>query len=285
MTSSTDAPVLGVVVVHFRSEDTVVDTVSDVRAVAPDERIVLVDNSGTLEPGDFAVRVVAPEVNGGYAGGVNRGVAELPADVDTVLVVTHEVRVDPASVTAMTADLTDGVGQVGPVLVDASSPDGAIWSAGGHYSRFLAYPRHRLSVDDRAEVGWIDGAVFVSPRAAFDAVGGVPEHFFSYMEDIAYSRSLLAAGYRVTVSPAARAEQSGKGPSIRLAVRNRWLLLREFFPPVVATAGVAQLHLKARLLALVPTAFHRDRAREYRAGLTDARRIHAERRAALQEAS
>ena len=43
----------------------------------------------------------------------------------------------------------------------------------------------------------------------------------------------------------------GELQDLRLAVRNRWLLLRDHFPTRIAVVGIGQLHLKAAALAVL----------------------------------
>lgn len=180
---------------------------------APDELIV-VDNGST----DDSVQVVAahaPEAtvvaldrNTGFAGAANAGLGATGADL--VAVLNNDARPRPDWLRQLLAQPDDpGVWAWGSVLV---SPAGQVESAGDHYDPAgFAYKLAAGASEDA--LPQTPYAVFAPPGAAplvrrdvVQRLGGYPERFFLYYEDVDLAFRALLAGYRALVVPRAVVE-------------------------------------------------------------------------------
>ncbi|MDV8055967.1 glycosyltransferase family 2 protein [Rhodococcus sp. IEGM 1343] len=225
---ASETVLVGAVVVHHRSYDTVKSTVDALAGgVTAPSTIVVVDNSeeperaGELERAFGTRAAVLRTSNKGYGAAVNAGIewlrSELP-DMRYLVVATHEARADPMAVRELVAALEydSRAGIAGPTL---RVHDGAeqVWSTGGFLTRVLRLPRH---FDHRAEgigtdVGtvertWVDGA-FVLYRVDALNAASMDESYFLYMEEVDYHLRLRRAGWTTLHVPAAQVWQSSSG--------------------------------------------------------------------------
>ena len=172
--------------------------------------------------------------NPGYGAAVNHGAELLRGRVDHLLVLTHEVRIDPSSAVALSGALAADprVGLVGPLLLE--SPSGPVWSAGGTRTRVRTLPQHRDQGSRQEEVvgrarpaEWLDGAAFMVRLDDFLALGGVDDRFFLYLEDVELGSRYRRAGAEVVCLTTVSAEQASSGALDHfLATRNVLWLLR-----------------------------------------------------------
>jgi GT2 family glycosyltransferase len=183
--------------------------------------VVLVDNGsedGTAEAVAAAhpdVDLVRSEVNLGFAGGNNLGLARARAlGARHVLVLNNDVEVEPDTVATLVA-AAEGLPDAGALnpLILFADPPGRIWFAGaafdprrGYNGRQRGYgrpagPEHRELVEtDRA-----CGAAMLVPCAALERVGDFDDALFLYAEDTDWSLRARAAGLRLVVVGSAAA--------------------------------------------------------------------------------
>ncbi|MCB1055857.1 MAG: glycosyltransferase family 2 protein [Acidobacteria bacterium] len=213
--AATPARVVRVVVVHhgdpaptFAAIDAVLaDTSSSQR------RLVVVDNSGTLDPSRLprGVLYLACPDNPGFGAAVHRGL-ELLAGHGPILALNHDVRVEPgfldASVAALEApDPTGRGGRVGaaagPLYLDR--PGGRLWYAGGRVrwlTGTVVQNRDPGAAGRERDVGFLPGAALVVAAEAWGSVGGFDPSIFLYHEDVDLSLRLRRAGWRLRFEPA-----------------------------------------------------------------------------------
>jgi len=238
-------PTYGVVILYYRLGRDVVRTIRAVRvqSLRP-VRIVLVDNASNdgvvegLSPEELAgVEVLHASTNGGYSTGMNAGLKRLAGSVDYLLVLTHEVVMEPTCVELMLDQASsDDVVLVGPSL---RLPGGEVWSNGGRVTRFGSAVHVRAKTSqDPVPADWLDGACLLARRDAMVSIGGFDERYFLYWEDVDFSLSMASEG-RVVVAPSAIAHQS---PTVNAPMyyyaRNRLLLWRKFKRPLRLLASV-----------------------------------------------
>jgi GT2 family glycosyltransferase len=130
----------------------------------------------------------------------------------------------------------DGVGAVGAKLLFG---DGRIQHAGvifigggpGHTYRGFSrdYPGYAANALVPANFSAVTGACTMSPRAAFEEVGGLSQHFPVNFNDIDYCLKLQSRGYRVVLDPDTRLyhfESSSRSTDVagweRELLRTRW---------------------------------------------------------------
>jgi N-acetylglucosaminyl-diphospho-decaprenol L-rhamnosyltransferase len=234
---------IGVVVVHFNRER---DAAALCRSLVelhglPPANVVLVDNGShgerlVAELGSFGSRITMTHLeNVGYGAAVNVGEGLLPATVDYVMVLTHEVVLAPDCLPVLSTRLERDptLGLVGPLLL---TPAGLVWSAGGSTRsgpRRLPYNtakgRTPQELRGSIKVDWLDGAAFMMRRDDFLSLRGIEESFFLYFEDVELGWRVRQAGLSVQCDTRTFAVQAPGGHLDQyLATRNLlWLLRRQ----------------------------------------------------------
>ena len=203
-------PEVGVVVVNYHMNKSCTQLASDIlgaQGVSPNN-LIIVDNSANtdLKLGlatllDFKNVVVANNI--GYGSAMNLGVGLLPANVSTVVLLTHEVVLQEFAIRNLAMELASRpeVSVLGPTLMKIS--DGEIWSVGGSFSGLRKIPYHLKTASEAAQnqISWLDGACLVLLRETWNQIGGFDSGFFLYFEDIDLClRSSSITGKPVSVS-------------------------------------------------------------------------------------
>jgi GT2 family glycosyltransferase len=187
-------------------------------------------------------RVIRRAANGGFAVGVNAGIAAARADV--VLLLNPDTVVRPGALLRMLGYLREhpDIGVLGPRI---ENPDGTLqlscrsfptfWT--GLFNRYSLLTRllpgnrfsarYLLTYWDHAsirDVDWLSGAAMMIPRQTFDRVGRFDEGYFFAIEDVDFCRRVHDAGLRVVYFPDATVMHA-IGGSARTAP-NRVILAR-----------------------------------------------------------
>lgn len=213
---------LSVAIVNYRTPELVIRCVESILkyAIAPPERIVIVDNaSGDGSADRIAAalptcRVIASQDNRGYSAGLNRAVAH--TDQPFVLCLNPDTYFEDARIHTLGPAFADDPA-LAIVGLDLHYPSGERqYSARRDYSLIdiivRRTPLGRLpgakGIDDRHlmrtawqeplfDADWVIGTGFVVRKAAFDAVSGMDEEYFLYMEDVDLCVTLRKAGWKV----------------------------------------------------------------------------------------
>ncbi|QAY68898.1 glycosyltransferase family 2 protein [Xylanimonas protaetiae] len=290
-------PKLTIVMLAYGEEPYLGDALAAVLASEGAElELVLVDNGTTSDvvrslPADDRITLLTPGTNLGFTGGVNLGARH--ARGTYVGTVNSDAIVEPGTLALLVEHLDrhPDVGVVGATIVLADDP-GTINSAGN--------PLHVLglswagqmgkpvaSLPAVADVASVSGATMVLRRSLWEALGGFPDQFFAYFEDMELSWRAHQAGLGVQVLGGARVrhhyEFSRSPLKMYLVERNRWLFLLTCFEK--RTLAAVALPLLAFELALSVVALAQGWGRQKAAGwrwvLTHARWIR-ERRTLVQ---
>jgi GT2 family glycosyltransferase len=207
-----ETPVVDVVMLAFGDEPYLAEALDAVLAsegVAV--RFVLVDNGCTRDDVDElcterGVTLLRPTRNLGFTGGVNLGAREGAGQY--LALVNSDAIVAPdalAVLVSVASDPTIGIASADVRLADdpstmntAGNPLhvlGLSWAGG------LGDPasEHRVARD----VASATGATLVVRRGVWDALGGFPEEFFAYQEDLDLSWRAWQRGWRVRYVPGA----------------------------------------------------------------------------------
>ncbi len=251
---------LSIVVVCFReSPAALLDELA--RQRRPGDEVIVVDNAAA-EGGTPGVRG-HPAIdrlleggNGGFARGSNAG-AQF-ATGDAIVMLNPDSVPAPGCLDAPRAPPADWDAWMGVVTM----PGGERVNTSGGESHFLGFSwSGRLGepvADMPAEpypTGFLSGACLAVRRACWHELGGLPDHFFLYCEDVDLSHRLRLAGRRFGVLPAARLAHEyvfEKGAyKWRHLERNRWAtILRTYPAPLLALVLPALLACEPVLLLL-----------------------------------
>ncbi|MGC5009315.1 glycosyltransferase [Streptosporangium sp. DT93] len=219
-------------------------------------RVIVVDNAS---PDDTVERVrrAAPDAeivqtgrNGGFAAGVNAGIAAA-AGCD-VLVLNPDIRLAPGALLPLRRALAlPGTGIAAPRLTSETGelhlslrrrPTvtralGEALLGGNRAGRTPALGE--LVVDpaayDRPQTAdWVTGAAWLVSRACLDALGPLDERYFLYSEETEYMLRAGWAGFAIRYEPASRAVHLGGEQSVSsrlwaISAANRVRMHRELY--------------------------------------------------------
>lgn len=188
--------------------------------------IIVVDNASTdgsaeAVAGRTDLTLIRNETNVGFARAVNQGAARGRAP--WLLLLNPDMELGPGSLRALYdfAQSHPGHGIYGGRTL---RPDGGVepsscWNLPTLWSTFCfasglstAFSRNPIldpeSIghwprDSVREVGMVTGCLLLSPRAVWEELGGLDEHYFVYGEDADFSARARRAGYRPIITPAA----------------------------------------------------------------------------------
>ncbi|ANB75645.1 glycosyl transferase family 2 [Paraburkholderia phytofirmans OLGA172] len=240
--------------------------------VALPEDVVVVDNAS---PDDSyarfraslpaGIRLLRAACNRGFGSGVNFGMAACRRDY--VLVVNPDTRFTENRLSAV-LELLDTRTEAGLVGLDLQYPDGRrqysarrfySWldilgrrTALGRMAPFRARLAHHLMVeawggDGAFDAEWVMGTGFVVRREMYEALGGMDEAYFLYMEDVDLCARTWQAGYRVLCMPGVtlvhlHQRQSAAGPMSgagRHHLRSLLRFRRKFHVPFSLPPGIS----------------------------------------------
>lgn len=181
--------------------------------------IVVADNASKdgslqyLEKAHPGVRIISLDSNYGYAGGYNRALKQVDADIYILLNSDIDVRGDWVSDCLEIFSNDDTVAAVQPKILSLDDPSCFEYAgaAGGHLDRY-GYPfcRGRIlgtieqdngQYDQNTEIFWASGAALFVRADAFHGAGGFDEGFFAHMEEIDLCWRFYNMGYRVISCP------------------------------------------------------------------------------------
>ena len=203
-----------------------------VAQLRPDDELVIVDNGsadGTLE----RVRALAPAARCSSSAATPASPpaptrARAPPRGDLLLFLNPDATPAPGFAEAIRAPLAGGRGwdawmglvtAAGGRVVNTSG--GIVHFTGIAWAGEAGVPAPGSATGPR-EVAFASGACLAVPRATWERLGGFPEHYFMYHEDVDLSLRIRLAGGRVGIEPAAgsttttsspRGRRSGAGSS------------------------------------------------------------------------
>jgi GT2 family glycosyltransferase len=202
-----------------------------------DAELVLVDNGCTTTavadlPDDPRLTVLRPETNLGFTGGVNLGAARARHPV--LALVNSDAVVDPGCLALLAAAVEDPSVAIAGALVVLADEPGVVNSAGNPLHVLGLSWAGRMGHDvatvrGRQTVASASGACLAITRDLWRELGGFPEPYFAYLEDLELGWRCWQRGLTVQVVPDAVArhhyEFSRSPLKMYLVERNRLLLL------------------------------------------------------------
>jgi N-acetylglucosaminyl-diphospho-decaprenol L-rhamnosyltransferase len=280
-------PAAALVIVNYRSAPDTLACIESVRRTAGDlvGEIVVVDNASgdgsveALQRGCPQATVVASSVNGGFAAGVNMGVAQVSGDPILVLNPDCQVRDDAVAALVRRLKADPGLGVTGPLLLDGEGTPRmdaykawpSLWSLFvslclpvGH--ALMGTPLHpevltAAQIEQRHPIARVCGSALAIRRQAWLDAGPMDEGYFMYFEEVDWQQRVVAAGWRIDLTHDARVVhliQGGEGletvplPYLRSAFRfleARGRSARAIQATVLAAVALSRLTLQAAGLA------------------------------------
>ncbi|MGE3174347.1 MAG: glycosyltransferase family 2 protein [Planctomycetota bacterium] len=233
-------PALSIVVVNWNTRELLLRLLAQLApSAAAATEVIVVDNASSDGSADAAERafpgarlVRAPE-NGGFAYGVNRGIAA--ARGEWILLLNTDTDVDRAELDRFVAEAAavPAGGVFGPRIVDEhGAVQSSTWRRHGLWRPLLDALGFARLLDGAAppqgtaEVDCVSGCVFLIRRAALEQTGALDERFFMYFEEADLCARVRAAGFGVFHLPATAFVHAG-GLSATQAAERTFLAFRE----------------------------------------------------------
>lgn len=231
----------------------------------PGDELIVVDNAsrdglagelGQIAPG---ARLLRLDRNAGFAGGVNAGAAI--ASGELLVLLNPDARVQRGWGAAIRRPWGGSWGAwMGLVLMDdgrrINTSGGVLHFTGFGWAGQVEEPVERAPAAPQ-EVGFLSGACLAIPRWHWNELGGFPEHFFMYCEDVDLTLRLRLSGVTCAVVPDARVEHDysfAKGPGKwRMLERNRWATVLRCYPMpllVAVAPALAATELAVWMIAI-----------------------------------
>lgn len=239
---------LSLVIVTYNSRAFIGACLDSLRPCLADRQaeVCVVDNRSSDGTAAFVrehhpwVTVVESQTNGGFAHGINVGLARTTGNY--VLWLNPDSRIRPDSA----AGLDEWIGwmdenpEVGVCGGKVLNPGGTLQRSvrsfpsygavfGARYSIFTKlwpenpfsskYLRSDLLYDTPAPVDWVSGACLLHRRSVSDAIDGPDEGFFMYFEDVDFCYRAWKSGWKVYFHPAFAVEHHIGGSSEQVPVR------------------------------------------------------------------
>lgn len=188
---------LGVVIVTYNAADVIGACLDSLLASHQDMRVAVIDNAstdatiGVLSSWSEKVYIVRSATNGGFAAGVNIGIAHLlrNPEIDRIWILNPDTVIPPETPSAF-AKAPVGFALMGGRILYADSPNNIQIDAGtvnfwtgvtGNLN--LGKPRSSpLANADDAD--FISGASMVASRQFIERAGPMPEDYFLYYEEV-----------------------------------------------------------------------------------------------------
>lgn len=252
MNLPTETPLISIITINYNQAGVTLDFLQSAQHLTyPNYEIILVDNASTVPftlPAEAApggpfwsrVRLIRSEVNLGFAGGNNLGMAQ--ANGDYFFIVNND--------TELTANLLDEllkpfalspiIGVVCPKIKFFDTPY-TVQFAGYGPMNMLTGTAHLVGFNqpDGAEydrpgpTNFAHGCAMLVSRKVVDKVGRFAERFFLYYEELDWSQRIKDAGYVIQYQPTAsilhkESASVGRQSTLRTyyMTRNRILFIR-----------------------------------------------------------
>jgi len=231
---------LSIVIIEYHCVDDVVNAVASVKEnlINIEYEVIVVSNSEYDEKGIQYItqsvadgRVIINDVNGGYAGGVNRALKEIESPYVFLLNPDGLFVDDCMKVLLDEMDSNPGIAAMGPKVVDE---DGVVQPSCRRFPKLFTFllvrslfrhlpgansERSRYLMEnfdhaEKKEVDWVSGGAMLLRHEAIKQVGGMDERYFLYMEDVDWCRQMGMAGWKVVYDPRATILHAGRHSSI-----------------------------------------------------------------------
>jgi N-acetylglucosaminyl-diphospho-decaprenol L-rhamnosyltransferase len=237
-------PTLSVLIVAWNSREELSRTLPALLPeLGDDDELIVVDNDSTDGTAE-AVAALAPSArlvqtgrNAGFAGACNEG--GRAARGDLLVILNPDAAPLPGFGEAIRRPWVEEWGWAAWQALVADEGGARINSAGNpvHFTGIVWAGMHGRPIEEApgpCEVPALSGACLAIPRRTWEEVGGFPEEFFLYHEDVDLSLRLRLAGGVLGIEPSAvvdhEYEFGAREHKWRWLERNRWAFLVRVYP-------------------------------------------------------
>jgi GT2 family glycosyltransferase len=258
-------PTLSVLIVAWNSREELARTLPRLLPeLGEEDELIVVDNDsgdGTAEAVIArapAARIVRPSRNLGFAAGVNAGAAEARGEL--LVILNPDAAPRPGWGEAIRRPWREGRGWAAWQALVADATGTRINSAGNpmHFTGIVWAGGHDRPLEEApaaGEVTALSGACLAIPLETWRRVGGFPERFFLYHEDVDLSLRLRLGGGALGIEPDAVVDHDyefgAREHKWRWLERNRLAFLVRAYPaPLLLLLAPALLVTELALLAV-----------------------------------
>ena len=272
---------VGILVLNYHQPDATLQCIRDLlRAEPPDSRVIWIENDADqgreaclrvlgasglpwMElapdasdlPPEGTVGVLFNPDNLGYAGGNNVGLRLLHGvGVPYAWILNNDTQLLAGS-SRLLVEAAQARPEVGAWGMIIEEPDRSF--SGGvlsqkHYASTPVLGPSGLESDPRS---YVSGCAMFLPLRWAATVGFLPEDYFLYYEDIAFSLELRRRGHPLSAVESVRVRHHGslasghRSPRVEYYTqRNRWLIILRYFPEALGRQQWLRLHTFQKLL-------------------------------------
>lgn len=237
-----------IILVNYNGADDTVACISSIKNNEyPNYRIVVVDNKSTDNSieilvnkyaGDHKVIIVESDYNRGFSGGNNLGINIAISDnADSILLLNNDTIVDPRFL----IELVNYVGANEQALMLTGkimyyNEPNRIWYAGGCYNYVKGTGRHlhgneidNGQCDEIKEIDFACGCFIFMNRSGIEKVGLMPEEYFLYGEDVAYSLTAKKNKVKIVYIPKSIIYHKVSSSTAKLSELTTYYVIRNRF--------------------------------------------------------
>lgn len=246
-------PKICIILVNYNTSQDTLECVNSLLGCNYDNlSIVIVDNGSSDENieilktiNDDNVHIIYNCVNAGFSGGNNIGIIySLKKGTDFICLLNNDTVVESDFLVPMVETLMESSRNmiVCPRIIDYFNREKTTYG-GGELNYFKGgvfiegVNRYDLNIiNSKRRITFASGCCMLMKKELFDYVGMLPEQFFLYYEDAAFSAKVIKKGYNIIYDPRAliyhKESTSTKAGSPNYQyyfVRNRLFYIKEYF--------------------------------------------------------
>lgn len=240
-------PLVSIITVNYNGSEVTSALLKSIQKLTyPNFEVIVVDNASSINPTQTYLanlsktQVIVSEINLGFAGGNNLGIKN--AKGDFLFFVNNDTELDPGIIEPLILVFSTQVnpGIVCPKFHYFYHPGVIEYAGYGKMNFFTA--RNRMIGNQQKDIGqynklnethYAHGGGMMVPRKVIEDVGGLPECYFLYYEEMDWCEQIKKRGYKIYYQPAAlihhkESVTTGKESSLKTyyLTRNRILFMK-----------------------------------------------------------
>ncbi len=199
-----------VIIISYNTAEVTLNCINSIKETAEEAKITVVDNASTDDSilkimSSFPdVEIIQNETNLGYSKAVNIGVSSTTEEI--IIISNSDIIYLKDSISSLIKSIKTGYDLVAPKQLFSNlkpqSSTGFIPSI-KHIiiNLLLIYPiLNKIAIKFQSTYDYLDGAVLITTKRAFNKVGGFDENFLFYSEDADLSRKYIKNNLKIKVN-------------------------------------------------------------------------------------